>query len=183
MNRADLIIHPVRLRMLRELGTEPLTTQEIADRLGDVPTSSVYRHLKLLADGGLVEVADTRLVKGIQEKTYRVLQSPVLNQGDVAQWTADDHVSYFTTYVLTLLHDYASYVTHAAARDGAIDMVADRAGYREVNLLATRQELDAAVGAMSAALMPLIMNKDGDGRRKYKLATVLHPIIEEIHNG
>ena len=183
MKKAELIIHPVRLRLLRELGSEALTTQEIADRLGDVPKSSVYRHLKLLLDGGMVEVADTRLVKGIQEKTYRIGQTAVLGPGDVALWTADDHVAYFTTYALTLLHDYAAYVSGAEEKHGTIDMVADRAGYREVNLHATTQELDVAVGEMSAALMPLLKNEAGNGRRKYKLATVLHPVFEEQIDG
>ena len=36
MSKADLIIHPVRLRILRVLDGEALTTQEIAEQLGDV---------------------------------------------------------------------------------------------------------------------------------------------------
>lgn len=169
--------------MLRELGSQSLTTQEIADRLGDVPKSSIYRHLKLLLNGNMVEVAETRLVKGIQEKTYRLEQTAVLGPEDITQWMAEDHVSYFTTYVLTLLHDFAAYVSGTEAAQGAIDMATDRAGYREVNLYATRQELDEAIGAMNTALMPLIKNEAGNGRRKYKLATVLHPLVEENIDG
>jgi DNA-binding transcriptional ArsR family regulator len=175
MNKADLVIHPVRLRILRLLGGGAQTTQEIAERLGDVPTSSLYRHLKLLLDGGLVEVADRRLVKGIQEKTYRPAQTAVLGPGAVAMWTADDHVHYFTTYVLTLIHDFAAYVLQAEADRGSIDMLADRVGYREVDFYATTQELDLAFGAVNVALLPLLQHKEGDGRRRYKLATVLHP--------
>jgi DNA-binding transcriptional ArsR family regulator len=175
MNKADLIIHPVRLRILRVLDGEALTTQELAERLGDVPTSSLYRHLKLLLDGRLVEVADLRLVRGIQEKTYRLAQTAVLRPADVALLTADDHVHYFTTYVLTLLHDFAAYVTQTEAERGSIDMLADRVGYREVSFYATTQELDEAFGAVNAALRPLLQHEAGNGRRRYKLATVLHP--------
>lgn len=179
MNKAELIIHPVRLRILRDIGNGASTTQEIADRLGDVPKSSVYRHIKLLLEGDLVAVADTRLVNGIQEKSYQITQPPVLGPGDVALWTAEDHVSYFTTYVLTLLHDYANYVSRTEAEQGVIDMLADRVGYREVNFFATPQELDVTIGEMGAALMPLLKKEAGNGRRRYKLATVLHPFIEK----
>ena len=68
MKKADLIIHPVRLRIMQALTNQTLTTQEITDELGDVPKSSVYRHLKMLLDGGLIAVAETNLVKGIGEK-------------------------------------------------------------------------------------------------------------------
>ncbi len=175
MSKADLIMHPVRLRILRALDGEAKTTQEIAEQLGDVPTSSVYRHLKLLLEGGLVEAIDTRMVKGIQEKAYRLAQSAVLGPGDVALWTAGDHVHYFTTYVLALLHDFAAYVSRTEAAQGSIDMLADRVGYRELSFYATIQELDAAFGAVNAALLPLLKQEAGNGRRKYKLATVLHP--------
>jgi len=175
MKKADLIIHPVRLWILRVLDGEMLTTQEITDRLRDVPKSSVYRHLTLLLDGRLVQVADTRLVKGIQEKRYRLAQTAVLGPGDVALWTADEHIGYFTTYVLTLLHDFAAYVTQTEMEQGAIDMLADRAGYREVSFRATTQELDMAFGQVNEALLPLLKNEVGDGRREYKLATILHP--------
>ena len=160
-----------------------MTTQEIADGLGDVPKSSVYRHLKLLLQGDLVEIVDTRLVNGIQEKRFRIAQTPILGPGDIALWTADDHISYFTTYTLTLMHDYAQYVARSEAVQGAIDMVADRAGYREVALYATPLELDVALKEMGAAIMPLMKHGRGNGRRKYKLATVLHPVIEDGFDG
>ena len=178
MRKIDLIIHPVRFRILRALDRETLTTQEISDRLPDVPTSSIYRHLKLLLEGGVVEVADTRLVKGIQEKTYRLGQTAVLNAGDVAMLTAEEHVGYFTTFLLTLLHDFGAYVEAAEVANGVIDMLADRAGYREAAFYATPQELDVALAAVNEALLPLIKNEPGNGRRRYKLATILHPTGE-----
>jgi DNA-binding transcriptional ArsR family regulator len=180
MNKADLIIHPIRLRILRELSSAQLTTQELSERLEDVPTSSIYRHIKLLLDGELVEVADARLVKGIQEKTYRLVQPAILGPDDVANWTAEDHLGYFTTYALTLIHDFNSYVTAAEKEQEGLDFLTDRVGYREVVLYAKIEELDAAIGAINAALLPLLQNEAGNGdRRKYKLATILHPLKED----
>ncbi|MCP4359992.1 MAG: helix-turn-helix domain-containing protein [Chloroflexi bacterium] len=174
MRKSDLIIHPVRFRILRTIGDERLTTQEISDRLPDVPKSSIYRHLKLLLDNDAVTVADTRLVNGIQEKVYAVLQPPSLGPGDVANLTADEHIGYFTTYALMLIQDFAAYLQTTEAH-GAIDMLADRVGYHEASFYATPQELDVVVGALNQALLPLLKNEGGNGRRLYKLATVMHP--------
>ena len=182
MDKAELIIHPIRLQLLRELANEELTTQELSERLPDVPTSSIYRHLKLLLSGQLVEVVDTRSVKGIQEKTYGVAQPAVLGPADVANWTAADHLRYFTSYALTLINEFNQFLSAKERRQQPLDLLADRAGYREVNLYATPEELDSALEEINAAILPLIRNKRMGGRRKYKLATVLHPIEEETDN-
>jgi len=160
---------------MRTLGNEQLTTQEISDKLPDVPKSSIYRHLKLLLEGDLVAIADSRLVNGIQEKVYKLIHPPALDPGDIAQLSAEDHVRYFSTYALMLIQDFAGYVTEAETAQGNIDMLSDRSGYREVAFYATPLELDVAIGAINQALLPLIQQEAGNGRRRYKLATVLHP--------
>lgn len=160
---------------MRVLGNEQLTTQEISDRLPDVPKSSIYRHLKLLLEGDLVGLADTRLVNGIQEKVYQLLQPPSLAPGDVALLTAQEHIQYFTTYALLLIEGFAEYVSQTEAEAGNIDMLSDRAGYREIVFYATAQELDVALAAVNQALLPLVQQEAGNGRRQYKFATLLHP--------
>lgn len=176
LSKSELIMHPARLQILQALATDSLTTQQIAARLPDVPQSSIYRHLKLLLAGGMVQVAETRPVKGIQEKVYQLIQPPVLEPDDLAGLTADEHFSFFTTYVLTLLHGYAAYL--AGVTGPEIDLVADRVGYREVVFWASEAELDAAMGALNQALQPLWPNQPAPGRRKRKLATILHPLNE-----
>lgn len=160
---------------MRVLGNEQLTTQEISERLSDVPKSSIYRHLKLLLAGDLVGIAETRLINGIQEKVYQLLQPPSLGPSDVAMLTAEEHIQYFTTYALMLIEGFAAYVTETESEQGSIDMVSDRVGYREVAFYATPLELDVAVGAMNQALLPLVQNEPSNGRRLYKFATILHP--------
>ena len=93
LTKADLILHPVRLRILQTLAGDELTTQEIADRLGDIPKSSIYRHVKLLLAEGMVAVAAARLVNGIQEKTYRLAQRPFVNAEEIAGATAEQHLA------------------------------------------------------------------------------------------
>lgn len=174
LRKIELVIHPVRFQILRVIGTEALTTQEIADRLPDTPKSSIYRHLKLLLAHSLIMLADTRLVNGIQEKTYRLDQPARLGVEDVANLSADDHIRFFTTYALTLVQDFADYVTQKAP----IDMLADRTGYTEIAFYATTAELDDFQLALNNALMKLMGHEPGNGRSRRKLAIVSQPLGE-----
>ena len=174
MRKIDLIIHPVRFQILRAIGTETLTTQEIADRLPETPKSSIYRHLKLLLEHNLIVVAETRLVHGIQEKTYRLEQPARLGPEEMRDLSVDDHVRFFTTYVLTLVEDYANYVT----RNAPIDMLADRTGYTEVYFYATTAELDIFQQEIHTALAKLLGNEPGNGRSRRKLAIISQPLLE-----
>ncbi len=176
MRKTELIIHPVRFRILRTIDKDSLTTQEIADRLMDIPKSSIYRHLKLLLENNLIEVADTRLVNGIQEKTYRLEQPARLSADDMKDISADDHIRYFTTYVLTLVQDYADYVTAAFTQNNALDMLADQTGYTEVSFFASPAEMDTFQAEINAAVMKLLPNEPGNGRKRRKLAIVSQPL-------
>jgi DNA-binding transcriptional ArsR family regulator len=175
LRKIELVIHPVRFQILRAIGTEALTTQEISDRLPDTPKSSIYRHLKLLLEHNLIVVDETRLVNGIQEKAYRLDQPARLGPEDINELSVDDHIRFFTTYALTLVQDYAEYVT----KNAPIDMLADRTGYTEVTFYATTAELDAFQMELNTAVMKLLPNKPGNGRTLRKLAVVSQPLSEE----
>jgi DNA-binding transcriptional ArsR family regulator len=175
LSKADLIIHPVRFRILQTIAADSLTTQEIDDRLPDVPKSSIYRHLKLLLKGEMIEVAEKRLVNGIQEKVYRLAQRPYLGPDDVTGMTAAEHLRTFTNYVMTLLHGFTEYLDEAGEMP---DLLADRVGYTEVNFWANDAEMDQFQAALNEAIVPFLQQErdDGNGRRRRKVALVIHPI-------
>ncbi|GAB3924392.1 hypothetical protein GCM10029976_016030 [Kribbella albertanoniae] len=70
---------PTRVAILRLLMTGDrsappvLSAKEIAAALRE-PQTKLYRHLKQLESAGLIDVAETRLVSGIQEQRYRTAQ-------------------------------------------------------------------------------------------------------------
>lgn len=172
MKKAELIIHPVRFRIMRTLAERPLTTAQIAAQMPDTPKSSIYRHLKLLLEGEAIALADTRLINGIQEKTYQLAKRPYLSAIDLQQATADDHLQYFTNYTISLLSGFAHYLQTS----NNIDLVADNTGYTEATFYANDAEMLAMQTALNKALLPLLGN-DGEenGRRKRKIAIILHP--------
>lgn len=176
MRKVDAIIHPVRLRILLTLAGEEMTTQDIAEKMADVPISSLYRHLKLLLDEEIIAIADTRLVKGVQEKVYRVAQSTFLGPADLSGLSPEEHMQFFTNYVLTLLQGFQDYLDRAGGKGESIDMLADRVGYTEVAFWADDAEFDAFGRELNQAVVPLLKQKKAPGRRRRKLATIIFPL-------
>lgn len=176
MKKVELILHPVRFRILQTIDGGTLTTQEISDQLADIPKSSIYRQLKTLLEGEMITVAETRIVNGIQEKTYQLAQKPYLGAGDMANLSSEDHIHFFTIYIMNVLREFADYVQRSEAENGSIDMLSDRVGYTEVTVNATHAELDVLQGELNAAIMKVMKNEPRNGRSPHKFAIITHPV-------
>jgi DNA-binding transcriptional ArsR family regulator len=69
--QAKAASHPLRLRILRLCGLEPMTNKQLADRLDSQPGTTLY-HVRLLVEAGLLEPAPIRTgASGALEKPYR----------------------------------------------------------------------------------------------------------------
>lgn len=183
LSKADLIIHPVRLRILQTLLGEELTTQQIAQRLPDVPESTLYRHLRLLLDGGLLDVAQAHLVHGIQEKVYTLAEVPRLGPDEIGSLPVEEHFRFFTTYVLVLLQEFAGFLNSIADDEGLVNLDGEYAGFHDVSFYASADELEQLQAALEEAILPLLNNQPAADRRRYRLATVAHPVPGTTDDG
>lgn len=70
--RARLLLHPLRQRILEAAGEEPLSAAEAARRIG-VPRQKVNYHVGELARGGFLEEVEERRRGNLIEKRYRAV--------------------------------------------------------------------------------------------------------------
>ena len=176
MASADLLLHPVRLRIVKAfLGDRALTTRQLAAELPDVPAASVYRHVGRLAEAGVLHVVSERRVRGITERTYMLrLYAAQLQPGEVAAMGLEEHGSAFLAYVAGLLGDFDRYLAtepEEPTRDGA--------GYRVAAMWLTDAELADYQRDLAAISLPRLANAPGGGRRRRMLYTVMLPAPEE----
>ncbi len=69
MGIVDLLLHPVRLRIVHGLfGGRELTTTQLGARMPDVSKVTVYRQVAMLVEGGFMEVAGEQRVRGAVER-------------------------------------------------------------------------------------------------------------------
>ena len=70
------LAHPLRLRLLESFAQGPLTTMQVATRLGEPPTR-LYHHVNALERAGILRLVDTKPVRGTTEKYYEVARKQI----------------------------------------------------------------------------------------------------------
>ena len=73
VSKLKALAEPLRLRIGLLLIEEACTVKELAAAL-DVPPTRLYYHVKILEEHGLIEVAERRMVSGIEERRYRAIE-------------------------------------------------------------------------------------------------------------
>src|SRR6185312_9362271 len=109
----DLLLHPVRWRIVQTfLGDRALTTAELRAELSDVPVASLYRHVGLLTDAGVLVVVAERKVRGTSERRYR-LDLATASVGASEQTGVEEHRRAFRTFAAALVADFDRSLEHA----------------------------------------------------------------------
>lgn len=175
MTSADLLLHPVRLRIVQAfLGDRALTTSELRSELPDVPAASLYRQVARLVNAGVLNVVAQRRVRGALERTY-ILRGAAASIGvdDVAKMSADEHRQAFVAFVAGLLNDFDRYLAR-----GETDLLRDGVSYRLGAMWLTDAELTELARDLFAVFQPRVANGPKRGRKRRILATVLLPGVE-----
>lgn len=173
----NLLMNPVRLRIVHAFtGGRTLTTAQLCARLPDVSKATMYRHVDVLADAGVLEVEGEQRVRGAVERRYRLRQDRVTVDAETAATaSADDYRRGFAAAMAALLGEFDAYI----AKDGA-DPVADLVGIRQHALWLTRDELVELIGEMRTAILPRLGNEPTPGRGRYLLSPIMFPLEEPV---
>jgi DNA-binding transcriptional ArsR family regulator len=162
-SRVDLIMHPVRMRLLATLARRHLTARQLSALLPDVPQATLYHHLGLLTRAELLRIASERQVRGTVEKVYALANDDAtLGHVDLANASREDHLRYFAIFMATVLSDFTRYLQ----KDEPIDLYADGVSYNIAPLYLTEDEFARAATAVNQALLPLLDNQPSPGRRR-----------------
>ena len=173
METLDLLLHPVRLRIVHALtGGQTRTTTELCARLPDVPKTTIYRHVGLLAEAGMLEVAGEQRVHGAVERRYRLRPTRVrVGQEAAASMSLEDHRRGFAAAMAALLADFNAYLDREHA-----DPTADSVGYTQIPLWLSQDELAAMIQELTTAIKDRMGNEPAPGRGLHLLSPILFPI-------
>lgn len=168
---ADLLLHPIRLRIIVALTGQQLTVQQLAGALPDVPQATLYRQIHKLVQGDVVTVVATRPVRGTLEKVY-TLRTEIahVTPEQFAAASRGEHMRYFASFVASLLGDFAAYL-----RQEPISLLTDGVGYTATPMYVSDDELATLQAGLRNLLLPLALQAPGPGRRRRTLSLVLIP--------
>jgi DNA-binding transcriptional ArsR family regulator len=172
MEKRDLLIHPVRLRILSHLAGKQMTTAMLAAALPEIPQATLYRQIKILVDGGMLTVVGESEVRGAVERTYTLTKgSDRLTAQDLANLSGEDHLRYFGIFTATLLDAFGSYLEQA----DLAHLLEDGLAYNHVVLYLTESERESLRTALLSAVQGVMNHQPSAERRPYTLASVVIP--------
>lgn len=167
---ADLVLHPVRLRILQAVAGRQLTTAQLRERLPDVTTATLYRHITTLLEADVLTVVAERKVRGAVERTLALGGTSAVVDRDGADALGPDQLR---QAFLTLLAS----VTEAV--DDHLDQAADLTELFGFATTPLHLDVDEAA-TLQEELAELLgrYREPGPGRREVMLTTVLVPSPE-----
>ncbi|MBC6469270.1 helix-turn-helix domain-containing protein [Actinomadura alba] len=175
MDTLDLLLHPVRLRIVHAMsGGRTRTTSDLCADLPDVPKTTVYRHVGLLAEAGALEVVDEQRVHGAVERHYRLRREQAGIDADAAaSMSLNDHRHGFAAAMAALLAEFNAYLDREHA-----DPTADSVSYRQFPLWLNQDELAELISEISSAVLSRMGNEATPDRTAHLLSTILFPTEE-----
>lgn len=170
--KADLLLHPVRIRIVTELMTHPQTTGQLANRLSDVAQATLYRHIKLLQNGEIIEVAKETPVNGAIERTYSLVEGASrLSADELQDVTQEEHLLYFNTFVASLMETFGRYIQQA----NPAEVVDDGMSYNRAVVHLSDAEREAFHEEMITLVSKYLPNTPAPDRKRFTLASIVIP--------
>lgn len=171
--KEDLLLHPVRLRIILAIAGRQLTPQELANELPDVPQATLYRNINTLRAGGILRVVKEHQVRNTIEKTYALPdQDLLLKAEDLEDAQPEDYIQLFTQYLGMLLGYYVRYI-----QQGDVDFSRDNLTFRMFPLYLNEEETTRVGQSINAALEPHLNNKPSPDRPRSIFGLVYLPDV------
>ena len=160
--------------MIIALNARKLTPKQLAAELKDVAPATLYHHLNLLTDAGIIRVVEERLVHGtLREKVYTLSEaSTILSLDQIADASKDELLQYFLVFVSKLIGDHARYLDLNESGNYA------DAGYQQHPFFLSDEEFVQFLQELKAVLLPWLKKEPAPGRRQRLLTTILIPELE-----
>jgi DNA-binding transcriptional ArsR family regulator len=173
MDTVDLLLHPVRLRIVHALsGGRAVTTADLCARMPDVSKATVYRQVSMLAAAGILEIAGEQRIRGFIERSYRLRpERAVIDAATAASATPEDHRRAFAVAMAILLAEFNAYLDGDDA-----DPAADLVGYRQHSVWLSPRERAELIEDLRSVLVSRLAQEPSPERRQHLISPILFPV-------
>ena len=167
MELAEVVMNPVRQRIFQYfLLHETGTVKEVKRALPDVPSASLYRHIKILADSSILVIAGENRIRGTVESIYR------LNKGALA---AEDKGG--NAVQMSLLGICASFAKYFSG--GKADPQKDMLLLTNCTLLLTDEEFSGFLSEINKVALKYMKVQASAGSKMRQITLISAPTAEQ----
>lgn len=169
--KEDLLLHPVRLRIILAAAGREITARQLAGELPDIPQASLYRNIKAIAAAGILKVVHERRVHNTLEKTYALQEEGLfLTRADLQNAQPEDYLRLFTQFLGHLLGYYARYI-----QQGIPDLARDNVLFEMSPFYLSAAETRQLAQDLQTTLAPYLKNEPSQDRRRSILGLTFFP--------
>ncbi|MDI2585768.1 helix-turn-helix domain-containing protein [Psychrobacillus sp. NEAU-3TGS] len=125
VNKAEVLMHPVRMKISQALMRNKengLTPLEMVEIIQDVPQATLYRHIQVLMDAGVIRILKEKKIRSVTEKYYTLNEDAArLNTEEWRNLNKDKKLSYISYYQLSLMTQYQNYLSNLEQKNSSED--------------------------------------------------------------
>lgn len=160
---AEIVLNPVRQRIFQYfLLHKTGTVKEIRKALPDVPSASLYRHIKILTDSTILMVVGENRIRGTVESVYQ------LNKDAMA--TEDENGN---AVQMSLLSISASFAKYFAA--GNADPQKDMLLFTSCTLLLTDEEFSEYLSEINQVTVKYMKQETSENSKTRQITLISAP--------
>lgn len=163
--QASLIMNPIRLRILQYLTVHKAgTAGEMLSELTDIAPASLYRHVRILHENGLLQVLEERKIRGTVERVYALSKHPVdgMSQQEIA--------SMIQLGLMSLAGSFQQYFA-----SGEVSPENDMLGFSTSTLMLTDEEFAEFMQKISSIIQEALQHTCREGRKPRHITLISSP--------
>ncbi|MCL4561408.1 MAG: helix-turn-helix domain-containing protein [Chloroflexi bacterium] len=173
--KEDLLLHPVRLRIILAIAGRQVTAQQLANELPDIPQATLYRNINLLAAAGFLNVIQERRVRNTVEKIYALPEKDLmLTAEDIKNAQPEDYIRQVAQYLGLLLGYFVRYIDK-----GDVDIIRDDVLFQLSPIYLSHGEVQSLGKAVLKAMQPYMKNEPSPERRRQIMGLISLPDVVE----
>lgn len=171
------VSEPLRLRVVEMLTHREMAVAELARAL-ETPAGTLYHHVDVLLEAGLIQVTRRQKKRGTEERFLRAVARDITVDDDIFMFGAepDRGVEALLDLSKAMLQGLANEL-EAAARSGAVDprRPGRRAFVEQQDLRLTEAEFEALCRRLDRWITAAKTKRRGSGQRDYRFGVLFFP--------
>ncbi len=174
LNQIKALAHPLRQQILELMIEAPITTKQVADRLGEKPTK-LYHHVDTLEVAGLIKLVKTRRKRGTIEKYYEAVAERFVidRQAVEVRLATDDEPGNFESIISNsldeTLHEIRESMDTGLIRDD------DESVFIRSHLQVTPQQVSTLVERLQEWIRDCQISQNSEAETQYGLTVAFYP--------
>jgi DNA-binding transcriptional ArsR family regulator len=184
LEQIKALAHPLRVRIIETLASsDPMTTKQVAELLGEKPTR-LYHHVGLLEKAGLIRLTHTRKNRGTTEKYYEAIARQFRAAPELfSKESSEDQINAIRPMIHTIFDNTTAELLRLLDAQQSGDLLEDEGGLLSYIEMHLPQEQMEEVQQKLKEVLDLLQSfddndsaADEEGLRKFRLTMAHYPL-------